>query len=323
MHPIPLNFQTLYADLAQNARASSHEFGSVVTRRKKGNDYLFVIGKDGTRHSEKYIGPAGDAAAEAHADSIRQGQAQARVLRATVSALKQARVPAPSMALGRVLEVVANAGLFQQGLVLVGTAAYITYGGMLGAYLTGAALMTNDADFLVASFIGTGPPQDMETILKKADPTFKSRMNQDDVLPKVFQSDNTFAVEILTKLERGRKSPVLLEALGVSAVALPFMEYLAEESVEVVALYGPGVIVRVPPPLRYAAHKLLIAQERNERAVIKKSKDLLQAKELIGIASVTGPEAWTEVLDEVRRRGPKWKRNIDASLREIDHQRRR
>ena len=39
------------------------------------------------------------------------------------------------------------------------------------------------------------------------------------------------------------------------------MEYLAEESIEAVVLYGIGVLVRVPPPLRDAVHKLLIAQE--------------------------------------------------------------
>jgi hypothetical protein len=116
----------------------------------------------------------------------------------------------------------------------------------------------------------------------------------------------------------GETAAVLLESLGVSAVALPFMEYLAEESLDVVVLYGSGVIVRVPPPLRYAAHKLLIAQERTELLVAKKTKDLVQARELIGISSATSPEAWSETLADVRRRGPTWRRNVDASLREIE-----
>jgi hypothetical protein len=35
MKPIPLNFLTMYADLAQNVRRTSLEHGSVVTRTKK------------------------------------------------------------------------------------------------------------------------------------------------------------------------------------------------------------------------------------------------------------------------------------------------
>jgi Nucleotidyltransferase len=80
-------------------------------------------------------------------------------------------------------------------------------------------------------------------------------------------------MEILTKFGRGRKPPVLLEGL-CSAVAPPFMEYLAEENIEVVALYGAGVLVRVPAPVRCAAHKLLIPQELSDRALVKKRKEI-------------------------------------------------
>ena len=178
-------------------------------------------------------------------------------------------------------------------------------------------MMTEDADLLVASFVASEETLDLESILKRADPTFRPKMTQEDLLPKVFEADNRFQVDILTKFGRGRKTPVMLESLGVSAVALPFMEYLAEESIEAVALYGAGVLVRVPPPMRYAAHKLLIAQERNDRTLVKKKKDLAQAKELLDIALETDSDAWEEVLADVRRRGPAWKKNIKTSLAEI------
>lgn len=322
MKPIPLNFMTLYADLAQNVRKSSYEHGSVVTRRKRGRDYIYVVSKDGATRSERYLGPADDPTARQKAAELRQAAEQAKVLRATVSALKQARIPAPTLKLGRVLEVVANAGLFDQGVVLIGTAAFQTYACIVGFYLRGIGLATQDADLLIGSFVGGEERKDMETILQRADSTFRAKMQPEDRLPKVFESDDNFKVEMLTKFGRGRRTPILVEQLGCSAEALRFMEYLAEESMEAVALYGTGVLVRVPPPARYAVHKLLIAQERKGRFLAKKAKDLAQATDLLDIFLETDNATLEEALDAARARGPKWKKNINASLRQIGRQER-
>jgi hypothetical protein len=317
LRQVPLNFLTLYADLAQNARKSSLEHGSVVTRRKRGREYLYVVSKDGVLRSERYLGPADDPTAKVQADELRQAAAQARTLRTTVSVLKQARIPAPSLALGRVLEVVANAGLFQKGMVLIGTAAFQTYACIIGYYPRSAGVTTKDADLLAASFIGGHERQDLEKILQRADPTFKAIMQHDDRLPKVFKSRDDFAVDVLTKFGRGRKTPILIEELKCSAEALPFMEYLAEESMEAVALYSTGVLVKVPPPLRYAIHKLLIAQERRGRFITKKAKDLAQAGDLIDVFLETDRAALEDMLDDARAKGPRWRKNISRSLQEL------
>ena len=84
-----------------------------------------------------------------------------------------------------------------------------------------------------------------------------------------------------------------------------------------VALYGTGVLVKVPPPPRYAVHKLLIAQERRGRFLPKKTKDLAQARDLIDIFLASDPASLQDVLDGARSRGPKWKANINTSLREL------
>ena len=67
-----------------------------------------------------------------------------RTSRSSVTLLKAARLPAPNLILGRILEVVANAGLFNRGMTLVGTAAYQTYAPILGYYLPTATYATND-----------------------------------------------------------------------------------------------------------------------------------------------------------------------------------
>jgi hypothetical protein len=317
---LPLNVITLYADLAQNVRKSSLEHGSVVTRKKRGRSYLYAVRKDGGTRVETYLGPADAPEAMAKADALRRGAEQAKSLRSTVSLLKQARVPAPALPLGRVLEAVANAGLFDRGVVLVGTAAFQTYACIVGYQFPKSAVMTNDADLLVASFVGGEEKIDIESVLQRADPTFKAQMQRDDRLPKQFKASNSFSVEILTKYGRGRKSPVLFEDLGCSAEALSFMEYLAEESMEAVALYGTGVLVRVPPPMRYAIHKLLIAQERRNLFAAKKTKDLAQAKDLIDIFLETNGDELERAIADARRKGPQWRKNIDASLAAIGRQ---
>ena len=215
------------------------------------------------------------------------------------------------------LETVANAGLFERGVILVGTAAFQTYSGIVGYYLPASALMTNDADLLVASLVAGREPKDLEVILQRADPTFRAHMSRNDKLPKVFKSENGFQVDVLTKFGRGRKSPVVIADLNCAAEALTFMEYLAEESIETVSLYGTGVLVRVPPPLRYAVHKLLVAQERRGTTLAKRQKDLNQARDLIDVYLEIDSESLQDVLDDARKRGAGWKKNINASLRDI------
>lgn len=319
MRAIPLTIQTMYADLLQSKGLGEEAHGSVSVRTIKGKDYLYVTTKDGGTRHQRSLGRANDPAAVAKAEEIRQAAKRAKDLRTTVSALKKAHIPGPSLPLGKVLEAVANAGLFREGVMLVGTAAYQTYPGLVGAHLPSTALMTNDADLLVSSFVSTDEPKDLEAILQRADPTFKAVMSRDDRLPKVFRSSDNFQVDILTKFGRGRKSPILIDDLQCSAEALKFMEYLADESSEAVALYGTGVLVSVPPPMRYAIHKLLIAQQRKANAP-KRNKDLKQAKDLIDVFLETDSDAFEDELQDARSRGPSWKKNIDASLSEIKKQ---
>jgi hypothetical protein len=205
--------------------------------------------------------------------------------------------------------------LFKRGITLVGTAAYQTYPCVVGSYLPTAAFTTNDVDLSVVEFQPGGNEEDIEAILRRADASFKPRWHADDKLPKVFMADDGLKVEMLTRLGRGGKSVVSIEELRCAAVALPFQEYAAEDTIETVALYGAGVLVRVPTPLRFAVHKLLVAQRR--ATADKKTKDLHQARELIDILLETDEASLQDELDGARNRGKGWKAAINASLREI------
>lgn len=317
MRPIPLNVMTLYADLAQRLGHQDVRPGSISTKKVDGKKYLYAVEKDGQARTQRFLGSAESPVAQEQAGRIRQAAQQARELRNTVTLLKNARVPAPSLVLGRILEVIANAGLFERGVTLIGTAAYQTYPCVVGSYLSSATLATNDVDLSLSEFVAAAQEEDIETMLKRADPTFAPVWHADDRLPKVFRASNGFTVDFVTRHRRGQRSPVRVDSLGVCAIALSFQELPVEETVEAVALYGSGILVRVPSPRKFAVHKLIVAQQRRQAQTAKKQKDLLQAQELIDILLETDEVALLDTLDGVRARGAAWKSAINASLKQI------
>ena len=319
MHkPIPLSFLTMYADLAQSFELAEAEHGSVTTRKIKGKSYLYVTSKDGSTRKQRSLGPAGDPSVQEEARRISEAAERARVRRTTVSTLKhQSRIPSPTMPVVRVLEAVANAGLFKRGITLVGTAAYQTYPCVIGAYLPSSAFTTNDVDLSVVEFKPGNNEEDIEAVLRRANPSFKPVWHAQDALPRVFRSADGLRVDVLTKLGRGGKPVVPVAGLGCAAVALSFQEFPTEETIETVALYGAGVLVRVPAPVKFAVHKLIVAQRRTGTEAVKKTKDLRQAKELIDILLETDEAALQDALDAARDRGKSWKSAVNTSLREI------
>ncbi len=318
MKPIPLNLMTIYADVLQSLEMGDNDAASIATKTIKKKRYVYATKKDGSARIETYLGSADDPAVQAEVARLRRAAERAKSLRSSVTLLKAGRFPAPSLILGRILEVVANAGLFNRGMTLVGTAAYQTYAPVLGYYLPTATYATNDVDLSVAEFVPGDHEEDFHTLLKRADPSFEPIWSHDDKLPKAFRASNGFIVELLTRFGRGRKSPVLIKSLNAAAVPLSFQEHATEVTLETLALYGTGVRVRVPPPARFAIHKLIVAQRRKPTARAKKQKDLRQAQELIDILLETDESTLQSELDGARKRGKSWKMQINASLREMD-----
>ncbi len=307
---------TLYADLDQRLATREVRPGSISTKTDKEKKYLYAVQKDGSARVQRYLGPVTSVDANREAEKIRRAEAEAKELRSTIAALKNAKLPAPTLIQGRILEVLANAGLFERGMTLVGTVAYQTYAGVVGAYLGAAAYATNDLDISAAEFVAAEEEEDIGSILKRADPSFEPYWHARDKLPRIFKSTN-FQVDVITRFGRGRKSPVLIKELGCAATALSFQEYPSEETIDVPVLYGSGVMVRVPTPTRYALHKLIVAQHRKPTELAKKQKDLRQANELLEILIELDEAALQDNLDEARNRGKAWRTAISASLRDM------
>ena len=314
MRQVPLNLLSLYADIAQRAALVDVQPASISVKTIDGKRHLYAVTKDGSSRRQSYIGPADNAGAEAKAEAHRRAARMAQDQRRSVMALRRSGLRGPTIEVGRLLESLANAGFFRLGATLIGTLAFQQFPLLVGAYLSEGAALTEDADFAftrfaVPRFIQCEP---LDSILRRADPSFRAHFNFDDKLPKAFVSERGLKVELLTS--RGRTDgPVPIKGLACAAVPLRFMEYLIEETIDVVALYGAGVRVRVPDPARYAVHKLIVTQLRPTHSP-KRPKDLQQARELFAALRAREPETLDDAIDNARSRGATWRRLVDAGL---------
>jgi hypothetical protein len=321
MKRLPLNVVTLYADLAQSISFSTTLPASVFKQTVAGKVYLYAVEKHGSARVKRYLGPASDPEVATRAQNIRRAAADARVRRTTVSMIKRSGVPAPTLAMGRVMEALANAGLFRKGAILVGTGAYQVYSAIVGASLSHAASTTQDADLAAASLAIASDTQgeDLLDVLKRADPSFIAQMGLDArVPPKRFRSAAGFEVDAITRYRKraDEERPVIIPGLRCSAQPLRYLEFLIADPIPAVALYGSGVEVIVPQPARYAVHKLIVAQVRAQGSA-KRSKDLAQSRELIEALAVSAPHSIPDAIADARRRGAKRRMHVDSSLREI------
>jgi hypothetical protein len=320
MKQIPLAIQTVYADLVQQAHAAPKHEGSVYTQTVKGNDYLYVRRTVGAVRRDVFLGRADDPEVQSKATAAKSEMTRIAERRNIVSSLRSFGLPAPTTELGRVLDALADAGLFKTA-VLVGTAAYQCYSPIVGAVLPSAALMTQDADLATASLAlaGDDGEETLETILMRADKTFAGLPGLDrKALPSHFRSASGFLVDLLTpKLRRNDKNPMPLKRLVAGAVPLQHLAWLIEDPVQAVALHGPGIPIRVPAPARYGVHKLIIAQKRAAENV-KRRKDLMQAKSLMEALAESDPWAWKDAIDDASAQGKAgWAEPIKRSLKEL------
>ena len=317
MNLIPLNVLTLYADLEQNVGPDTLDAATISRRLVSGQRRIYADIRRGDHRQQKYLGTVGDPAAEALAARYKRGASDARNRRKTITLLKGAGLVAPDLAVGRIVEALARSQIFARGAVLVGTVAYQTYSPLIGALLTGRALATQDADLaatrLAIPHLAKGV--DIQTALCRADATFVPKFSQGDRLPKRFASQSGFVVEMLTTLGRSA-APVQIAGLGCAAMPLRFMEYLIEDPVDVVVLYGSGIRIRVPDPARYGVHKLIVHQVRTNPA--KKSKDLMQARELIEVYRARDPNHLDDMIADATRRGRTWAKLVRDGLRLVD-----
>ena len=269
----------------------------------------------------RYVGPADDPAIAERVARFRELKSARGERAHLVDALVGAGMPRPPVVMGRIVEALAKAGVFHLRAVLVGTVAYQTYGGVIGALPTQTAAMTGDVDVAQFRSISIGVEDsvpDMPEVLRSVDPSFRPVPSLTaGSNATIFVNQAGFRVDFLTP-HRGSdeqmRSPTTLPALGgVSAQPLRFMDFLIRNPVRSVLLHGPGVSVAVPAPERFAVHKLILSGRRHQDAVGagKSRKDIVQAGEIIeALALAERLHVLAPSLTEAWERGPEWQRLI-------------
>ena len=317
---IPPPMQTLFADLAQQV-ATAPIAGSVYRRSRDGIEYLYAKLPVGNERVDRFIGKADDAEAVARAEEMRVGAALMKQRRRIVSMLRNGGLPGPDRTLGAILDAMAHAGLFCDGAILIGTAAYLISGPVVGYRLPAPTLMTGDLDLATTSLLlGADPPERFEAILRRADPSFAGVMPLNrGALPSRFRNAQGYLVDLVTpQLRRSDTNPMPVTGLGAGATPLHHLAWLLEDPIPTIALWGGGVAVTIPQPHRFAVHKLILAQRRDPANRLKRSKDLAQAKALIDAFLRHDRFALIDALDDARARGKRgWAEPIDRSLAEL------
>lgn len=325
----PLQLRTAYADLldrlqdleAGNSMASLSSC-NLLLKKIRGNEYIYAQGRVADGASKQvYIAPC-DKAGKALIERFKRERINAAEEKAAIETTAKALKASGMLRLDpiewRVINALAEAGIFRVGGVLAGTVAYRCIANLLGVKLPSAGAVTADVDIAGKSVpVGIIPeavcPQ---TARERLEMGFSPMMEVDSVLfgSRFKARGMEFQVEFLTPLtgrDKGAGHRTEIRQLGVPAIPLRFLDYLIEDPVPAAALGRRPALVRVPQPARYAVHKLIVAAERGKAFALKAQKDLEQSFHLQKILKKLDPESLTEAFEDAQNRGAGWEKRVN------------
>lgn len=332
MQHIPLETQTLYAELLDRliafeaARAIEHLPGGFATKEVKGNTYYYYQHSEpGRTRKQVYLGretPAllkliqrhqkGQSAIKDEMEDIQRLCTQVGIGGAVVSHHAHARV----------LQSLADAGVFRMGGVLVGTHAFAVLGNVLGYRWAKSGMETQDVDIVGERGLDLALPGlqtlDVPGALERLEMGFfpAPSLNPKDPATSFMVRKNALRVDVLTpsKSRDEDDQAVKVPQFQTAARALRYLDYLIESPLQAAVINAGGILVQVPDPARFAFHKLIVAQERPASEHTKRNKDLRQASLMFTVLAEERPGdllvAWKNLIG----RGEGWKRKCLKGL---------
>ena len=221
-------------------------------------------------------------------------------------------------ATGSILSAMADAGTFRLGGTIVGTNAFRLYEGELGVRLPiGGMANTGDIDIAQFEKLSVALEDQVDPVLAETFSALKF-VPVPGVDPRQTwrwaQGGSGQLVEFLTPAF-GEETIRDLPALGVSAQALNYLNFLIAEPIHAAAIYRSGILVQVPRPERFAIHKLIIADRRRDGAgSLKSAKDREQAAFLVEVMAEDRPDDLAQAYATAMNVGPRWREHIASSL---------
>ena len=326
MTPLSSIATSAYTDLVRLLRddAAAGLEGTPTLKRRGGKAYWYLARRVGTDTRFFYVGEDSDAVREriARIEELRATAKERQSERARLVRLLRAEGLTPTdRATGSVLSALAEAGTFRLGGTLVGTNAFRLYEGELGLRLPlGGIANTNDIDIAQFGKLSVVLEDRVEPDLAETFSTLKFEPIPGLARGQTWrwaQGGSGQLVEFLTPAF-GEETIRPLQALGVSAQALNYLNFLIAEPVHAAALYRSGVLVQLPRPERYAIHKLIVADRRRDGAgSLKATKDREQAAFLIEALAQDRPDDLGLAYATAQAAGPRWREHIENSLKRL------
>lgn len=331
MHRQSLTAHTQYAELLEQtlaleaSRSLANLHGSFVTRQVKGQVYHYYHYRDlqGTVR-QVYLGPDSSAVralvenAKLGREDIKADVERIEELCASLRALG-ANITPPGPA--KVMRALADAGLFQRGLVLVGTHAFAVLGNVLGVRWTDAA-KTQDIDFAYQGDIDVAVPGAQATpvpdVLDALEMGFLPvpQLSHKHPSTSFRVRGRELRVDFLVPaLKRLPSKPVYLPQLGAAAEPLRYLDYLIESPQQAVVIASRSILINVPSPGRYALHKLIVATQRHAGVAAKARKDVDQASQIVEVLMADNPGEIRAAWRSLQKRGEGWVKRYKAGAR--------
>lgn len=279
-----LTIRTLYSEVKERANAAGDLLpgapGTLVKRTGTGYEYwyrsYYPLPK---RRSEEFVGPVNNEAAyEAMRSRIEYSDWTAK----QVSALRKLGYQVADKGVASVLVELHNRRIFEAGLIVVGTLAYMSWLNEYGALAIAAR--TQDIDLARRQTLKLATTVSFLSSMQATQLPFVS-------IPGLPSHERPTSVKLpgaeglrVDLLAPGLKfgEIVAVPELQWHAQGIPFYEYLLDSSRAAAMLAGGHCIpVRLPEAPRMIWHKLYASTQRNDPA--KADKDLLQAVTLAAI----------------------------------------
>jgi hypothetical protein len=332
MYEIDLQTRTLYAELLEQmqileaSRTISRLKGSFSIKVVNNDEYVyFQHYQTGGQLVQLYVGKRceqTEAIMLEHAEARGEAQDLKDSLRRLSAQVKAGLGMVTDKSMSRVILGLADAGVFRNGGVLIGTHAFQAIGVMLGKRWPSDSMATSDVDIAAEKKLSIALPplpSDIPAALESLKMGFLPvpRLSHKEPSTTYSIRKSRLRLDILTPKTGASDAPVFIRRFNCSAAPLPYLSYLVEEPVQGMIVDTEPVLVNIPQPVRYAMHKLIVSQVRDVSASAKSLKDIYQAHQLLSLIKDERPGDIQPAWDNLIARGPRWKKHADAGLAEM------
>lgn len=333
MNSIDLQTRTLYSELLEQmqlldaSRTINSLKGSFTIKNIGEESYVyFQHYTPGGKLTQTYIGKRDsntERLVQEHADGksdFAEMRENIRRLGTQVAAGLKIRT---DRVMARVIRSLADAGVFRNGGVLVGTHAFQATAVMLGVSWNADTMATSDVDVAAEKNVSIAIPQvdsDIPATLESLQMGFfpVPRLSHKEPSTTFAVRKSRMRLDILTPSIGGSESPVFIKRFNCAAMPLNYLGYLIEAFIPAVLPDTEPVLVNIPQPARYAMHKLIVSQVRDISTDAKRAKDLYQAFQMLSLLKEEHPFDLKPAWNDLVSRGPSWKKNAEKGLLEME-----